>query len=94
MESWFLADVEALKTYYGPDFRARRLPRNPDVEQVSKKDVERGLKAATCDTTIGEYHKTRHAPALLARIRAERVQVAAPNCKRLFDVLNRRLSAS
>ena len=43
MESWFLADVEALETYYDQGFKRSMLPRNTNIESVSKQDVIRGL---------------------------------------------------
>ena len=38
-------------------------------------------------TQKGKYHKTMHAPDLLARIDAAKVRAAAPACDRLFNVL-------
>lgn len=87
MEAWFLADKEALATYYGRGFRQNRLPPNPRVEEIPKADVENGLKGASGETQKGEYHKTRHAPDLLSRIDPSLVCGAAPACKRLFDTL-------
>jgi|ERR1017187_9914595 hypothetical protein len=80
MESWFLADVEALGRYYYLDL-AEALRGNPDVEEIPKRDVLARLKAAT----NGRYHKTKDAPHLLKRILPERVKQAAPNCRRLFN---------
>ena len=87
MESWLLADKSTLESYYGRDFRATRLPPNPKVEQVSKDDVLRGLHDATRGTGKGPYHKTRHAPALLALIDTAKVRSAAPSCARLFHAI-------
>jgi hypothetical protein len=86
MEAWFHADKEALKDYYRDDrFNAGAMSANPRVEEISKKDLMDGLKEATKRTKKGEYHKTKHAPDLLAVIAPERVRRAAPNCKKLFD---------
>ena len=87
MESWFLADREALAAYYGNGFRATSLPGNPRVEEIPKADVLRGLREASRDTQKGQYHKTKHAPVLLKQIDPRKVQAAAPNCRRLFDEL-------
>ena len=89
MESWFLADRDALKEYYGREFQERRLPQNSDVEQIPKSDVITGLENATRDTPKGKYHKTKHAPHLLSNLNADKVCSAAPSCKRLFDALQR-----
>ena len=84
MEAWFLADPEALAVFYGEGFRENALRRNPRVEEIPKDDVLESLKKASRTSRKGECHKTKHAPALLARIRADRVRAAAPNCERLF----------
>ena len=87
MESWFHADKDALEDYYKSGFRKAALKANPNVEEISKRDVIEGLNAATKDTTEGKYHKTKHAPALLQSIKPELVRKAAPNCERLFKVV-------
>jgi Domain of unknown function (DUF4276) len=92
MESWFLADPEKLKEYYGQDFKEDVLRGNPNVEQISKGDVKARLLAATRKTKAGKYHKTSHAPHLLSRIRPDLVKAAAPNCQRLFDALLTKLA--
>ncbi|HEY1755980.1 MAG TPA: DUF4276 family protein [Bryobacteraceae bacterium] len=92
MESWFLADPESLKKYYGSGFQENALHGNPNVEHIPKSDVLSRLKAATRGTKRKEYHKTGHAPHLLASIRPDLVTTAAPNCKRLFDALRERLA--
>jgi hypothetical protein len=61
MESWFHADKNALEDYYKSGFRKAALKANPNVEEISKRDVIEGLNAATKDTTEGKYHKTKHA---------------------------------
>ncbi len=92
MESWFLADPSALKKYYKDGFQASALKGDPQVEQIPKDDILSRLKAATKKTKKEEYHKTAHAPDLLASIDPELVQAAAPNCQRLFDTLRARLA--
>jgi Domain of unknown function (DUF4276) len=92
MESWFHADKDALQLFYGSGFRRAALKPNPNVEEISKRDLESGLKAATESTTKGRYHKTKDAPKLLAMIDPGRVREAAPNCGRLFKTVLARLS--
>jgi hypothetical protein len=94
MEAWFHADKAALQTFYKARFNVNALRTNPNVEEISKKDLEDGLKAATKDTTKGSYydHKTEHGPKLLASIQPELVRKAAPNCQKLFDAVLARLA--
>ena len=87
METWIVADPDALSTYYGQNFNGDVLPRAENLEQVSKADVIRKLNQATERTTKGRYHKIRHASDLLKLINVERVQARCPHCARLFDLL-------
>ena len=65
MESWFLADRETLREFYGQGFREKALPSSASIERVPKKDVEEGLKNATRDTRKGAYSKGKHSFAIL-----------------------------
>ena len=84
MEAWFLADVEALKNFYGPGFKENKLPKNSKVEEVAKKTVEKSLQEATKATAAGEYHKIKHGAKLLTKISPPKVKAAAPHCRQLF----------
>jgi hypothetical protein len=91
MESWFLADPEALRTYYKQGFLIRSLPRRRNVEEILKRDVGRVLEHATRPTkTKGMYHKTRHGFDLLALIDPTRLREASGRAQRLFAVLEQR----
>ncbi|HYO57066.1 DUF4276 family protein [Archangium sp.] len=88
MESWFLADPAALTTYFGQGFQASALPRNPNIEAISKQDVFRALDAATRQTrTKGVYSKGGHSFAILARIEPAKVRSASPYAERLAVTL-------
>ena len=87
MESWFLADKDALAAYYGRGFAAKRLPARVDIENIPKADVLESLKGATRNTKKTDYHKTRHAPELLRAINPDKVCEASPWCKRLFTTI-------
>ncbi len=94
MESWFLADPEALATFYGQGFAANALPRTQNVEQVAKVTVLSSLARATRGTQKREYHKTHHAHLILARLAPGKVRSRAPHCERLFAVIEQQLSAT
>lgn len=64
-------------------------PKNPNVEQIDKQQLEPSLKAATCKTSKGEYHKIQHASKLLALLNVDKVRAAAPHCDRIFKVINK-----
>jgi len=94
MEAWFHADKDALAGFYGQGFNTAALSGNPNVELISKKDLERGLREATKKTRKGDYlrNKTDHAAQLLATIDPDLVRKADPNCDRLFTAVLAQLS--
>ncbi len=57
------------------------------MEKIDKATLGRSLEKATRETKKGAYHKTRHAPEILERIRASVVRVKAPYCDRLLKTL-------
>ena len=92
MEAWFLADREALASHYGSAFNENSLPRQVEVEHVSKQDIERGLNMATRQCKRGRYHKGRHSFAILAELNPRKVTGASPHARRLIDALLNRTS--
>lgn len=94
METWIVADLDALRTYYGQKFNGKVLPRAKNLEDVTKADVERKLKQATKRTKKGPYDKIKHARDLLKRIEVGKVKERCPHCKRLFNVLGRMIDSA
>jgi hypothetical protein len=91
MESWFLADRDALSEYYKQGFLVKSLPGRPNIEEIAKRDVEQRLERATRHThQKGPYHKTRHGFELLANIDPAKVRAASGHARRLFEVLEQR----
>jgi hypothetical protein len=87
MEAWLIADVEALKTYYGRDFNANTIPTNANVEQIDKNQLTRALNDATRRTQKGKYDKIKHASEILQKLDVTKVRRAAPHCDHLFKTL-------
>jgi hypothetical protein len=88
MEAWFLADRDALATYYGAGFRRQNLPGDERrIEEIPKDDLEPSLVSATRDTQKGQYHKTRHGFALLGLIDPLKVQMGSPNAQAFHSCL-------
>lgn len=94
MEAWLVADREKLREYYGQSFHENALPKNPNVEQIDKDALIQALKHATRDSTKREYHKTKHAPEILERIRSSEVRPKARFCDRLFRKLIAEIEAA
>lgn len=91
METWIIADTEALSRYYGQAFRRNALPKSKDLESVPPREVALALRRATRGTKKGEYHKIRHAPDLLKRISIQRVSERCASCRRLLEMLESKL---
>ncbi len=87
MESWFLADKDALVKFYGRDFKVNALPNALEIESVSKTDIEHALDQASKPTTKGRYHKVRHGFDILASLDPAKVSRSSPHAKRLIDFL-------
>ena len=87
MESWFLTDEETLIKYYGREFHTKALPKNTNIENISKQDVLKGLKRATKNTQKGKYDKGAHSFEILAQIDPNKVQQASPYAKHLITTL-------
>ena len=94
METWIIADADALATYYGQGFRRNALPRRENLENVSKRDVEHSLNRATEHTTKGRYHKIKHASDLLQRIDVSKVRRRCRHCERLFNAVTKQIEAA
>ncbi|MEZ2280164.1 MAG: DUF4276 family protein [Microcoleus sp.] len=92
MEAWFIADIDALNKFYNGGFKAdylREKLENQSVEKVLKYNLTKWLKSATDETSKGKYHKTRHAPKLLALLDIDKVRKASPSCERLFTTITK-----
>ncbi len=89
MESWFLADREAIARFYGPDFRPGSIPQWPDIERVPKRDVYKKLSESTRGVTRGGYQKGRHSFKILEGLDPNKVADASPHAKRFIDSLKK-----
>jgi len=93
MESWFVADIDALENFYGNGFQRSAFPERINVEVIDKATLEHELKSATRDTRKGRYAKARHGPELLGRLDPDKVRRKAPHCERLFATLSGKIGA-
>ncbi len=93
MENWFLADRQALQSFFDPGFRANALPAaGRPIESVGKVQLYQALAAATSDCkTKAAYGKGEHSFKLLAGINPTTVIAASPWAKRFVDETKRRM---
>ncbi len=94
MESWFTADIEALKHFYGQGFKENAIPYNQKVEKINKSDLESAFKKATKDTSKGEYNKIKHGAKLLELVDVAKVRSASTHCDRFFKTLAQKMDVS
>ena len=87
MESWFLADRDALKEFYGQGYRQNALRQNPQIEQIAKRNVLDGLDRAARETSKRGYHKGAHSFEILAELDPEKIMNVSPHAKRLIEAL-------
>ena len=93
METWIVADPEAMADYYGNHFRKNVLPPRDDLESVSKAEIAQVLERSTRETQKGVYHKIRHASELLKRIDPSKVRQRCQSCEKLFNTVIKAVEA-
>jgi hypothetical protein len=94
MEAWIVADSEALAKFYQKNFHPKKLPARQNLEEEPKADLTAKLIAATRDTQKGDYHKTKHAPKLLALLSAEKISARCVHFNILCDWLAAKIDAA
>ena len=87
MESWFLADKDALATYFGQGFLRNSLPAQANIELIPKCDVLNQLQHAVGPTTQRHYHKTNHGYELLGLINPAMVANASQRARALNTLM-------
>ena len=88
METWFLADRDALRTYFGTGFKQNALKEWPNLEAVPKPTVLQALARATAACTK-RYAKGKVSFELLAQIAPDSVEAACPHAKALLNRLRK-----
>ncbi len=89
METWFHADKEVLRQYYGQGFRPAALRQRTDIENIPKADLFNGLESATRDCLKGNYSKGQHSFEILALLDPAKVKASSPHAERLLTTLDR-----
>lgn len=89
MESWFLADEDALVKFFGQGFEAKKLPHNQNFEAIEKTKLYDGLKNATKNSSKGEYGKGQHSFKILSLLDTQKVKNHGKYSKEFFDYLHK-----
>jgi len=85
MESWFLADTQALADFYGQNFHRKSLPTSQSPEAVDRDRLIKALKKASEKTRKGPYHKGNHQCEILERLDPNLVREKCPHCDKLVQ---------
>lgn len=85
METWFIADREALKSFFEGCWNDKALPKWPDLEKVDRKKVFTALEKATAKCGKHQYAKGKVSFELLKVINPEKIEAA----KALLDRLRK-----
>jgi hypothetical protein len=95
MESWFLADRDTLKAFFGQGFKENALPAaNNAIEGIAKPQVYNALAQATSNCKIKSiYGKGEHSFKLLTKIDPVKVTQASLWAKRFVDELRKKMDA-
>ena len=86
METWLLADRQALRRYFGPQFAESMLPHWPELESVPKDTVVEALTKAS-SRCRKRYAKGKVSFELLAQVDPDRVAAACAHAKALLGKL-------
>ena len=86
METWFLADKDALRRYFGEGFRDRAIKRWPILENVPKSTVLEALESATKECHK-PYAKGKTSFELLGEVDPAFVAAACPHAEALLQRL-------
>jgi CRISPR/Cas system CSM-associated protein Csm2 small subunit len=93
METWLLADPEALEEYYNQGFNSNAVPRRMNLEEESKAQVYAAFELATRQTQKGSYGKIKHGSELLKRVSSVKARERCPHCERFFNILEEMIQA-
>jgi hypothetical protein len=89
METWFLADREALKKFFHDCWRDNAVPQWPDLEAVPKETIFEKLAQATAGCGKRAYAKGKRSFEILKVIDPAIVEARCPGAKRLLDRLRK-----
>jgi hypothetical protein len=90
MESWIIADANALAVFYCNNFNVNGLPKNNHIELIDKLIVYKSLANATRGFLKGSYSKSEHSFELLALTDPFAVFSSSPWAKRFINELLKR----
>jgi len=90
METWIVADRDALAEHYGSKLQKNALPPLHDLESRSCHDIQKGLSHATRDCS-NAYKKGRRSFAVLEKLSPHELELHLMSFVRVKNILENRL---
>lgn len=88
METWIVADPEALTEFFGEGLRLGHLPPITNLEPRAKSDIQDSLTRATAGCGRGKkYEKGKRSFEILARLNPELLKMRLPHFDRFCNAL-------
>ena len=84
METWLIADTDALQAYFGPNFKSQKIPAWADLEIVPKLKIFDALEKASADCVEKQYAKGKVSFGLLGTIDPEKVKLHCSHAARFL----------
>jgi hypothetical protein len=85
METWLIADLDAVIEYFKPHFNRKSIAAWPDLEAVPKKTIQAALGSATAGGRA--YAKGKISFEILSTVEPAKLEAACPAAKRFFDAM-------
>lgn len=93
METWFLADVEAMRKYFGSGFNDHNFPGiSENIENIAKGKIVDILAYSSKESKKEGYSKGRDSFAILGMINPDKVKERSKWANRFITLLDERLS--
>jgi len=90
METWIVADRDALTKHYGSELQISALPPLVDLESISRHDIQNDLFHATCDCS-NAYKKGKRSFDVLEKLSPDKLEFHLLSFVRVKQILENRL---
>jgi len=89
MESWFFADQNVLKEFFGQHINMNALPKTTNYESIPKSSIFKALEDATRKTQKGVYGKGSHSFKILALLDVKKIETHGSHASDFFKKLRK-----